>query len=66
MLVPRKPTDAEIEAGLRSLDQEPQRVPAHAWPATLLDLDSPGLYSWWVDAEGADALSRGLRAAVRA
>jgi hypothetical protein len=36
------------------------RVSADAWPAGLRHLDSPGLYSWWVDDRGAIDLSTGL------
>jgi hypothetical protein len=53
------PVLAASEA-LRSLDTEPSRIPASAWPGQLAGLDHPGLYAWWVDAKGAEALSAGL------
>lgn len=51
---------------LRSLDTEPCCIPAPAWPDALTGLDRPGLYAWWVDAEGADALSAGVGMTVPA
>ena len=56
--------DSEIEAALLNLDEKPRRIRASAWPADLANLDLPGLYSWWVDPKGADALSIGLGSAV--
>lgn len=38
---------------------------ATEWPAELLGLDQPGLYSWWVDPEGAIDLSAEIGAEVR-
>ena len=54
-----------VTEALRSLDSEPGCIQAAAWPGQLTGLDRPGLYAWWVDAEGADALSAGLGMAVR-
>jgi hypothetical protein len=51
---------------LRSLDSEACCIQASAWPGRLTGLDLPGLYAWWVDAEGAEALSVGLGMPVSA
>jgi hypothetical protein len=63
-----KCTDHEVEAALQALDPRARRVPAAAWPADLADplIDQPGLYSWWVDEDGAMDLARGIGAAVAA
>jgi hypothetical protein len=62
----RQATAGEVEAALRDLDAEPQSVAAATWPADLPDLDVPGLYSWWVNADGARDLSAGLGAPIAA
>ncbi len=59
-------TDAEVEAALQALDGLPQRERASTWPADPRGLDSPGLYSWWVDGVGAADLSNGLGHTVNA
>ena len=56
----RESSDRDLRAALRALDQAPLRLQASDWPADLSSLDSPGLYSWWVDAPGARDLSDGL------
>ena len=56
----RVATDAEVAAALRDLDAKPRRVAASDWPADLPAVDQPGLYSWWIDDEGASTLSRGI------
>jgi GIY-YIG catalytic domain len=53
-------TKLEVTSALRALEFNPHRVRANAWPATFRDLDSPGLYSWWVDTTGAQDLTIGL------
>jgi len=53
-------TRAELEPALQALDATPVRVAAREWPADLVDLHQPGLYSWWVDPDGAQDLSNGL------
>ena len=57
-------TDGEVAAALRDLEGDPRRVAAGEWPADLRGLGSPGLYSWWVDEVGAEALTEGLGANV--
>lgn len=56
----------EVDAALRALDTAPSRVSAAHWPGDLAGLDSPGLYSWWVDGQGAAALALGLGLPVKA
>jgi hypothetical protein len=56
----------ELDRALRDLDAEPKRVRAAEWPDGLPDLDLPGLYSWWVDEQGAADLSAGLGLRVHA
>jgi hypothetical protein len=57
----RAASPTEVQAALHALDVDPQRVPAASWPpADLRDLHLPGLYSWWVDSDGADALTAGI------
>jgi hypothetical protein len=56
----RHASEREVNAALAALDHDPNRIAASAWPGTLKDLDSPGLYSWWVDQGGARDLSLGL------
>ena len=53
-------TDADVDAALAALDREPLLVPAGESPSSLAGLDQPGLYSWWADQAGADALTCGL------
>ena len=53
-------THAEVTRALGALDGQPRRLAAIDWPADLRDLDQPGLYSWWVDADGARTLTLGL------
>ncbi|MGH2910690.1 MAG: DUF6884 domain-containing protein, partial [Solirubrobacteraceae bacterium] len=53
-------TTDEFKAAVRALDGAPTRVPARHWPHGLANLDRPGLYSWWVDEDGAEHLSEGL------
>jgi hypothetical protein len=60
----RTATPKEVADALRDLDGAPQRIRATDWPATTRGLDLPGLYSWWTDAAGADALSAGIGVAV--
>lgn len=59
-------TEAELDAALRELDVEPDRVPAGEWPGHLSTLVVSGLYSWWTDRAGATALSAGLGVPVAA
>jgi hypothetical protein len=53
-------TSGDIKRALLALDHAPVRVAARDWPAELQHLDQPGMYSWWVDPTGANALSEGL------
>ena len=45
---------------IADLDEHPTLVRACDWPADLTGLDHPGLYTWWVDDEGATDLEAGL------
>lgn len=54
-----------IADALTALNAHPHCVPASAWPGSLTHLDGPGLYAWWVDAPGAQALSTGLGLGLR-
>lgn len=56
----RKATDAEFRAAFRALDRTPVVIAAHEWPSAAPGLDVPGLYAWWVDAQGASDLSGGV------
>lgn len=56
----RSCTPAEVQRALCALDLQVIKVAARDWPGGLSDLDQPGLYSWWVDAAGAEHLSEGL------
>lgn len=60
----REATDVELQDALEALDRSPCRVDAAAWPAGLRDLDRCGLYSWWVDADGASDLAAGIGESV--
>jgi len=48
----------DLSDALRSLAEA--QVRAADWPSGLSSLDSPGLYSWWVDPSGAGRLTGGL------
>jgi hypothetical protein len=54
----------DVRAAVEALDVSPRIVSATAWPGELEGLNEAGLYSWWVDAEGAAGLSEGLRLPV--
>lgn len=56
----RTATAGELRAAMRALDGNPRRISARDWPTGFDDLDRPGLYSWWVDQQGAADLSSGL------
>jgi hypothetical protein len=56
----RSSTPGQWRAVLRALDGAPKRIPAREWPDGLANLNLPGLYSWWVDPDGAGDLSVGL------
>lgn len=53
-------SEIELEAALDALTRNPKPTAAGEWPANFAGLDSAGLYSWWVDPEGADDLAKGL------
>jgi hypothetical protein len=53
-------SEEDVVAALQALDVAPRIVPASGWPGELEGLREAGLYSWWVDAEGAAELSEGL------
>ena len=61
----REGTDGQLVAALLALDGDPTIVRACDWPGPLRRLDQPGLYSWWVDAEGAADLREGLGVEIR-
>ncbi len=50
----------------RLRDQQSSMTPAELLARGREGLDAPGLYSWWVDEEGAEDLSRGLGEVVEA
>ena len=52
--------DAHVAAAIHALDASPVIIKASEWPLGLDELDSSGLYSWWVDDLGACELSAGL------
>jgi GIY-YIG catalytic domain-containing protein len=56
----------DVEASLLALDLAPHQISASSWPGDLVGLDSPGLYSWWVDSQGAADLSQGIGERVSA
>ena len=59
-------SEEDLRRALEALDREPKRCVARDWPCSLTGIDAPGLYSWWVDAEGAEELSVGLDEPVHA
>jgi hypothetical protein len=56
----RVATQDELAAALNALDGAAQLIPASAFPGDRDDLAQPGLYSWWVDEQGAAELTDGL------
>ena len=56
--------ETDVDRALTALRDGPSAVAASVWPPADLDLDQPGLYSWWVDADGAALLGAGLGEAV--
>lgn len=56
----------DVERALSSLDGAPIRIQARDWPGDLIALDEAGLYSWWIDEEGAQGLEAGLGLGVNA
>ncbi|MFL5796554.1 MAG: GIY-YIG nuclease family protein [Actinomycetota bacterium] len=52
--------DDDVINALNELDLHPRIVEAAQFPCDLSGLHEAGLYSWWVDDEGADELSTGL------
>src|SRR5689334_10073577 len=56
----RVATQDELAAALDALDCDAQLIPASAFPGDRDDLEQPGLYSWWVDEQGAAELAEGL------
>ena len=56
----------ELQSALEALDGNPVRVSCSDWPGPPHDLDASGLYSWWVDENGADALFNGLGQSISA
>lgn len=49
-----------LEAALNALDRQPRKISAADWPGHLENLDTPGLYAWWVDEKGALDLIEGI------
>lgn len=64
---PHRPSPAsrDIEAAIAALHRTATPVDLASFES-LPDIGRPGLYSWWVDEEGAAQLSRGLEQPVRA
>lgn len=60
------PAEAVTELVRRLRDGADALTPGELIAAGRRGLDGPGLYSWWVDEEGADDLSRGLGEHVEA
>ena len=56
----QRSTTGQLRSAMRALDGAPHRIAARDWPDGLENLDRPGLYSWWVDEQGAADLSKGL------
>jgi hypothetical protein len=56
----QRSTTGQLRAAMRALDDAPNRISARDWPDGLESLDRAGLYSWWVDEQGASDLSEGL------
>ena len=59
-----EPTRAAIVSLVDQLRDPAFRVSARDWPGGLTDLHLPGLYAWWVDADGGADLSTGLGLSV--
>lgn len=60
------PTSHQVEQLVAALSDSSQaRTPAELLATRGSRLRFPGLYSWWVDPDGARELERGLRSAVR-
>lgn len=60
----RKPAaqtpDPTLDKLVATLNDPTLAMDLHTWAIRRSDWNSPGLYSWWVDGAGAEALSRGL------
>jgi len=64
--VRRQADPDEVRQAVTLLLSIEERHSASAWPkAFAARIDAPGIYTWWVDAEGANALSTGLGLAVQ-
>lgn len=50
----------ELAELVATLTDPSRRVLSREFPGFLADLDSPGLYTWWVDDRGASDLAAGL------
>jgi hypothetical protein len=62
----QRATTEEVSAALVALDSDPHLIAASSWPGDLSAMDTPGLYAWWVDEEGARDLTQGLGEPVKA
>jgi hypothetical protein len=62
----RTATVAEVARALKGLEGGSALIRAADWPGAARGLDHAGLYAWWVDAMGAEHLTRGLGQQVRA
>lgn len=60
-----RPAPSDLDAALEALHREPVKVELPHYQS-LRDISRPGLYSWWVDESGAQQVSRGLQATVKA
>ncbi|MEZ5125308.1 MAG: hypothetical protein R2826_03545 [Thermoleophilia bacterium] len=52
--------DEDVLKAIAALDEAPTVVTAREWPNGVASLDQPGLYAWFVDADGAHDLAEGL------
>jgi hypothetical protein len=57
------PAQADVEQAVDALQLNPRRAKLGNFES-LRDISRPGLYSWWVDASGAEQVSRGLGATL--
>jgi hypothetical protein len=57
-------SEDDVAAALIALHASPRIVAASAWPGDLEGIHVAGLYSWWVDIEGAAEIGEGLQVPV--
>ena len=56
----RSCTADEAQHAIAVLSDRAARISARDWPGRLSQINTPGMYSWWVDGGGASDLSLGL------